>query len=97
MAADEVLDEKPVPQQPRDEGVLLQDPGAVEATLLAHGTAQDPESLDEVVGAEVVQSGLRAGGRHEVGGLEDQPCARLFHEVENGASMKSRMARTSAV
>ena len=45
---------------PRMKDVLLHDAGAVEAALLAHGVAQHLESLDEVVGAEVVQAGLGA-------------------------------------
>ena len=66
MPPDEVLNQQPVLQQPEDEDVLLHDAGAVEATLLAHGVAQHLESPDEIVGAEVLESGFGAGGGHEL-------------------------------
>ena len=72
MLPNEILDEQPILQQAEDEDVLLHDAGAVEAALLAHGVAQQPQSLDEVAGAEVLESGLRARGRHELGRFEGQ-------------------------
>ena len=60
VASDQVLNEESVLQQPEDEDVLLHDAGAVEAPFLAHGTTQQLETLDEVLCAVVVQSGLGA-------------------------------------
>ena len=72
MLPNKILNEQPILQQAEDEDVLLHDAGAVEAALLAHGVAEQPQSLDEVAGAEVLEPGLRAGGRHELARFEGQ-------------------------
>ena len=87
MPPDEVLNEQPVLQQPDDEDVLLHDSRAVEAAFPAHGFAQNPQSLDEVVGAEILQTGLGACSRHELRGVEGQLRSCLFHEIEDGADL----------
>ena len=61
----EVLDQEAVLQQAQQEGVLLQDAGAVEAALVAHGAAEHVEAVDEVGRAEVVQPGLGGCRLHQ--------------------------------
>ena len=75
---------------PRMKRVLLHDAGAVEAALLAHGPAQHVEPLDEVVGAEVVQAGLRRRPA-------SMSAAGSRVSCDPASSMKSRMARTSSL
>ena len=72
MTPHQVLNEQPVLQQSRDEGVLLEHARPVEAALLLHRPAQDAEALDEVVGPVVVEPRLRRRCRHERGGLEGE-------------------------
>ena len=90
MPPDEVLNEQAVLQQAKDEDVLLHDAGAVEAALLVHGQAEHAESLDEVVGAEVLESGLRARALAMSSAGSRASC-------DPASSMKSRMARTSSL
>src|SRR5580700_5799717 len=70
MTGDQVLDQQTVLQQPEDQRVLLEYAGAVEATFLDHGAAQQVEARSEVPRAEVVEAGLALGGGHQRGGLE---------------------------
>ena len=70
VPAQEVLNQQAVLQQAEDEDVLLHDARSVEPALVAHGGTEQPEALDEVLGAEVLQAGLGPRRRHEVRRLE---------------------------
>ena len=70
VAADEVLNEEPVLQQSEQEHMLLHDAGSVEPSFVGHGAAEDTQSVDELLGAEVVESRFGTRRRHELGRIE---------------------------
>ena len=87
VAPHHVLDEEAVLEQPDDEGVLLEDAGAVESAFVAHRSAQKLEPALEVRCAVVVELGLRCRRLHQLGRIEREVRTGLLHEVEDRAHL----------